>query len=191
MIAIVLLAVLIGQQAVISNIGKERDAYRRNTETLLGSVDTFRTRNNLLAAKVQNLELRERDFNRLLDEDAKLIRSLKKRNEELDRLVKTTTTTEVRFETVIHDSVIVYKDRIEPIKRIEWKDEPWMTFNAEIRADSLVNAHISMHDELDVAVMLEYRKFLWWKTKVKGCNVYVVSHSPYTTPYDIKSVSLL
>lgn len=190
------LAFLIGfsvwQNRQLREARAERDSYIRNTETLLGEVETFRAKNGQLVSRVQSLELKESEFERMMAEDARTIKALRRRNEELDRLVKLGTQTEVRFETVVRDS-IVYRgyEGAEAIKKIEWSDLPWAAFKAEIgEYDRKVKASMMFHDEVDVIVMLEYKRFLWWNTRVKGASVDVISHSPYVGSIDVSSVSI-
>lgn len=189
-VVVVLAAVILYQGKALRNTKDLLRRYTSNIETLKGQVDTFRTKNGELAAKVSSLELKEKDFRRIMAEDAASIRSLKKRNEELEHLVQAKVDTKVAIQTVVKDTVI-YRDAPVKLKVIEWSDSPWEHVYAEIMDDNVVRMAIRHHDEVDVAVFLQYRKFLWWKTKVKGCSVDVVSHNPYAADIDVASVRIL
>ena len=178
------------QRSAIKKIKKERDSYMRNTEVLLSDIDTFRTRNGELAARVSDLELNKKDFERLMSEDARRINELKARNEELSRMVKTSTSTVVEIVREVRDTIVFHDGRLDTLKHIEWNDAPWESFSATIDSTGTMRATLAHHDEIDVAVLLEYKRFLWWKTKVKGCSVDVVSHNPYTSNLDVSSVCI-
>lgn len=174
----------------LEKMTNERNAYFRNTEVLLSQIDTFRLKNGQLAAKVADLELKESDFNRLMTDDAKLIKQLKSRNEELDRLVKIYKESEVNVVTLVRDSIVYVDKAEETLQVIEWSDKPWASFKASISNGSIAEVSMSHVDSLDVAVFLDWKKFLWWKTRLKGCNVKVVSKNPYTNDVDVSSISI-
>lgn len=186
----ILIAIIGIEGYSISKLKESRDSYKRNTETLLSEVDTFRTANGKLAGKVASLELSNRDFKRLMEEDAKTIKKLKAKNEELDKLVKTGLDTEVKVETIVKDTIIYRDTSFTHLKKIEWSDAPWENVKVDIYDDGVAKLDLRHHDEVDVVVFLEYKKFLWWKVKVKGCNVDVISHNPYTTDINVSSVTI-
>lgn len=175
----------------LSNVIRERNVSLRNTEALICEIDTFRTSNGLLSAKVKELQLSKRDFERLFAEDANEIAYLKKRNEELERIVKTQSETKVEFITEIRDSIVYVKGQLDTLKSLHWEDKPWLSFDGEIAGNNLLKASIMHHDELDVAVFLEWKKFLWFKIRLEGCDVNVVSHNPYTESLSVSSVSII
>lgn len=183
---------LIGAIAIegmtISRLKGEKEMYHKDIEILTSDIDTFRTRNNELAAKVQSLELTKKDFERLFEEDARRIRQLKTRNEELEHLVSTHTEAEIRIETIVRDS-IVYRDKPDTIKVIRWENAPWDKVTAEVIGNKAW-MDIEHHDELDIAIFMDWKKFLWWKTKLRGVDVDVVSKNPYTASIEVNSITI-
>ena len=189
LLVIAAIGLIVGQGAHISKLKDQRDAARHNVEVLTGEVEVTRTANGELSARCQSLELTQRDFERVMTEDAALIKELKNRNEKLSRLVNTQAETRVEFQTIIRDS-IVYVDRIlDTLKVVEWKDAPWEFFRATIQGDSM-DVTMQHHEEIKLALLLEYKRFLWWKTKVKGCNASATSLNPYTSDITISSISI-
>ena len=63
-IALIVAAVvtIIIQQNRISNLRKERDKYRENTEILLGQVEQYETKDSLYAATVGVLRLKIEEY---------------------------------------------------------------------------------------------------------------------------------
>lgn len=189
LIIIALVVMVIAEGVWLFKKDRKIDSYKRNTETLLSDLDTFRTKNGELVAQVNDLELSKKEFKKLMEEDAKTIESLRKRNEELDRLTKVQSEARVEIKTIVKDSIVYRDNAFETIGVIDWEDKPWAGIHAEIMKDS-VYVDVNYYDSIDVAVFLEWKKFLWFKTKLKGSEVKVVSHNPYTISMDVKSVAI-
>ena len=170
------------------NIRDSRDTYKRNTEVLLSEVDTFRTANGELTAKVSSLELSQREFEKFFAEDAATISKLRAKNEELSNYIHSTLESEIRIETVVKDSMIYVHDTIVTARVIDWSDE-WDSVEARIIGDK-ADVNVSHTDSLSIAVMAQWKRFLGflWKTKMEGYDVNVISANPHTKRIDVSSV---
>ena len=165
----------------IDSLIKERNKYQRNTETLLSDVERFRVRDSLSAARVQSLELTVQEFERFRAEDAALIHSLKKRNQDLASVNATQSQTIINLQAIPRDTVII-RDSIKiPAVAVHCGDA-WFDFDGLLTADEFTGT-LANRDSLLIAETVQYKRFLGflWKThKIKKRELDCVSKNPHT-----------
>ena len=174
-----------------SNLKQERDDYKRNMDAALTECVTWKTKDSLSAAKNDILELRMSELEKYRAEDLATIKSLKKKNESLNQLVKENAETKIEIKTVVKDSIIYLPDTSKIVKAIDWED-PWAEFHAVID-DEDFDATLTNRDSLLVGTATEYKRFLGflWKTnKIKSQSVYVTSKNPHTVIQDVEAYTI-
>lgn len=177
------------QQRQIQRLRGERDRYWKNTETLIGDVETYRVRDSLSAARVQALEFSLTEFERFRTEDAALIRDLQARNRDLAAVNKTQSRTIIELLAVPKDTIII-RDSIQvPAVAVHCGDA-WFDFDGLLTQDAFTGTLVN-RDSLLIAETVKYRRFLGflWKTnKVVDRRVDVVSKNPHTSIIGVEHV---
>ena len=177
---IIFIIIMFKQNNIIS---QDRDLYKRNMNSALMECVEWKTKDSLSAAKNATLNLKISELERYRIDDINQINQLKKKNEELNNLIKNSSKTEIKIITQLKDTVI-YKDTV---KYFNWNDN-WTSVKGLIQKDT-VDLNISNSDSLVISVATKYKRFLGflWKTKkIKDQNVYVVSKNPHTTITNIE-----
>ena len=177
---VIFIIIMFKQNNIIS---QDRDLYKRNMNSALIECVEWKTKDSLSAAKNATLNLKISELERYRINDINQINQLKKKNEELNNLIKNSSKTEIKIITQLKDTVI-YKDTV---KYFNWNDN-WTSVKGLIQKDT-VDLNISNSDSLIISVATKYKRFLGflWKTKkIKDQNVYVVSKNPHTTITNIE-----
>ena len=177
---VIFIIIMFKQNNIIS---QDRDLYKRNMNSALIECVEWKTKDSLSAAKNVTLNLKISELERYRINDINQINQLKKKNEELNNLIKNSSKTEIKIITQLKDTVI-YKDTV---KCFNWNDN-WTSVKGLIQKDT-VDLNISNSDSLVISVATKYKRFLGflWKTKkIKDQNVYVVSKNPHTTITNIE-----
>ena len=177
---VIFIIIMFKQNNIIS---QDRDLYKRNMNSALMECVEWKTKDSLSAAKNATLNLKISELERYRINDINQINQLKKKNEELNNLIKNSSKTEIKIITQLKDTVI-YKDTV---KCFNWNDN-WTSVKGLIQKDT-VDLNISNSDSLVISVATKYKRFLGflWKTKkIKDQNVYVVSKNPHTTITNIE-----
>lgn len=177
---VIFIVIMFKQNNIIS---QDRDLYKRNMNSALIECVEWKTKDSLSAAKNATLNLKISELERYRSNDINKINQLKKKNEELNNLIKNSSKTEIKIITQLKDTVI-YKDTV---KYFNWNDN-WTSVKGLIQKDT-VDLNINNSDSLVISVATKYKRFLGflWKTKkIKDQNVYVVSKNPHTTITNIE-----
>ena len=183
-VAVLLAAILLfcaGQQRKIQQLTAERDRYMDNTEALLSDVEIYRVRDSLHAAKVLALELSVKEFEKFRAEDARLIRDLKARNRQLERVSATQMQTITELSIVPKDTVIIRDSIPIPALHLTAGDD-WYDFDGLLAGGRFEGTMVS-RDSILVAETVKYKRFLGflWKThKVVDRELDVTNRNPHT-----------
>lgn len=171
------------QQVRINHIQDAKNRYQRNMDAALTECVTWKTKDSLSAAQNGILTFRISELERYKAEDLKTINALKKKNEDLNNLIKNNTKTEIKIITHVRDSII-YRDTA---KVFSWKDK-WVSVAGIVYKDT-AKVNVASRDSLVISATTQYKRFLGflWKTKkIKDQNVYVISKNPHTTIANIE-----
>lgn len=192
------IGVVIYQNMVIGKLKIERDTYQSNTETLLDSVKTYKTKDSLNAASVGDLVLRLSEFERYRAADAALIKTLETKNRELQNVTTTQTRTINHLRGTMRDSIVYVpgKDSLIFVKdTLRCLDivEPWFELHGcANKAGEFTGQHIS-RDSLLIAATVTYKRFwgfLWKTNKVKDRKIDVVSKNPGTEILGVEFIEI-
>lgn len=188
-ILVAVLMVISYQYNRIKKLEQECARHERNTETLMGDVETFRVRDSLNAAKVQGLELTLSEFKRFRADDAALIKDLQIKNRNLAAINKTQAETIIRLSATGRDTVVIRDSIPVPAMTFHCGDE-WFDFDG-LLVDRQITGKLANRDILMLVESVKYKRFLFWKTKrVKERTLNAVSQNPHTTIIDMEHIVL-
>lgn len=193
-IAGIVLAFLVAlgiQQKRIERLSNERDRYKGNSESLMSDVEYFRVRDSLSAARVQSLEMTMKEYERFRAQDASLIESLKKRNQDLAQVNTTQSETIIKLMSVPRDTLII-RDSVYVRARVVHSGDAWYDFDGLITENDFVG-ELHNRDSLILAETIKYHRFLGflWKTKrIDERQENVLSKNPHTKILNIEHIVL-
>ena len=177
---------------IVRGLKLDRDTYRSNTTTLLDSVEQYKAKSGLNAARAGTLTLRLSEFEKLRAEDAKVIEDLKIKNRSLDQFTSVQTQTIQQLKGVVRDS-IVYRDKLilDTLKCIKLNYE-YLDLVGCID-NGVFSGSIDIKDHLQILITTKYKRFLgflWRTKKVKDTRVDVSSKNPNTRIVGVEVINI-
>ncbi len=189
----IVIAVLIGiiglqfslissQQKTITRIKFDMGLLLESNNDLILKANHYKILDSLNVAQIKSLELTVKEFKTYREEDAKLIKSLKVRNKDLEALVSTKLETRDTILVAIHDT-------IPGIANFNYTST-WTDLSGTIdMQQNTMQVNIANREDLDIVESVTRKRFLgflWYCKKLESRKVDVVSRNPNTT---IKNVS--
>lgn len=177
---------------IVKSLKADRDTYKANTVALLDTVEVFKTKSGLNAAKVGTLTLKISEFEKLRAEDAAVIKDLRIKNRTLDQFSTVQTKTIQELKGNVRDS-IVYRDKLitDTLQCININYEYLYLDGCIDRGE--FKGNIEIKDHLQVIITTKYKRFLgflWRTKKVKNSRVDVVSKNPNTTITGVEVINI-
>jgi hypothetical protein len=194
-VALVALAVIAALGILIhqnKKLRRERDAYRNNTEVLLGEVEHYQTKSGEQAVRVGELQLRVAELERYRADDAALIRDMGVKKKELEQLTKIQQQTIYKLQGETRDTVFVEGAAEVPARCAEHHDE-WLDFSCCIFPDNSYKADVISRDRITYVERVEYARFLGflWRTKrVKSRDQSIINHNPHAEIIDAEFITI-
>lgn len=179
------------QQKNLNRAREEAYRGRKNVEALTSSVKHYETKAGERAAEVYSLNLTIKELEQYRAEDAALIKRLNTRLRDVETVTETNTETIIRVEVPVLDSVVVYRDRMDTIRCIDYRT-PWVDVGGCMRGGSWAGS-ISVRDSLLIVETVRLKRFLGflWKTKkVRDRKVDVTTRNPHTVIKDVQFVKI-
>lgn len=162
----------------VGEMHKEAKRMEGNISALMEDVKYYRTESGKSAARVERLELTKRELERNYQEVVQVADDLKVKVKRLQAASTTGMQTEVRFETVVKDTVI-YRDReILPAGKFDYLDA-WASMEGVIQGED-IKIRLQVKDTLRQIIHRVPRKFLFFRWGTKAVVQEVISSSPYT-----------
>lgn len=173
----------------ISSQKKNLDRIKENMGVLLESNNDlilkarhYQIQDSLNVAQINSLELTVKEFKAYREKDAKLIKDLKIRNEDLEALVNTKLETRDTILIAVHDTV-------PGIATFNYTST-WTDLSGTIdMVRDTMQVSITNREDLEIIESVTRRRFLgflWYCKKLESRKIDVVSKNPNTT---IKNVS--
>lgn len=159
-VALVALAVIAALGILIhqnKKLRRERDAYRNNTEVLLGEVEHYQTKSGEQAVRVGELQLRVAELERYRADDAALIRDMGVKKKELEQLTKIQQQTIYKLQGETRDTVFVEGAAEVPARCAEHHDE-WLDFSCCIFPDNSYKADVISRDRITYVERVKYAR---------------------------------
>lgn len=182
------------QHVKIKRLTEERDRYRSNTEILLQDVNTYQTKDSLNAIKVGNLELSLAEYKKYRADDLALIKTLRAKNRDLERVTTTQMETINELRATVRDSVVYLPgDTVTTVLRCVDIVEPYFELHGCATPDGqFTGTHIN-RDSLLIVETVQYKRwlgFLWKTKKIKNRQIDVVSKNPATKILGVEFVTI-
>lgn len=182
------------QHVKIKKLTEERDKYRSNTEILLQDVKTYKTKDSLNAIKVGNLELSLAEYKKYRADDLALIKTLKAKNRDLERVTTTQMETINELRATVRDSVVYLPgDTVTTILRCVDIVEPYFELHGCATPDGQFTGTYINRDSLLIVETVQYKRwlgFLWKTKKIKNRQIDVVSKNPATKILGVEFVTI-
>lgn len=182
------------QHVKIKRLTEERDRYRSNTEMLLQDVKTYQTKDSLNAIKVGNLELSLAEYKKYRADDLALIKTLRAKNRDLERVTTTQMETINELRATVRDSVVYLPgDTVTTILRCVDIVEPYFELHGCATPDGQFTGTYINRDSLLIVETVQYKRwlgFLWKTKKIKNRQIDVVSKNPATKILGVEFVTI-
>lgn len=182
------------QHVKIKRLTEERDRYRSNTEILLQDVKTYQTKDSLNAIKVGNLELSLAEYKKYRADDLALIKTLRAKNRDLERVTTTQMETINELRATVRDSVVYLPgDTVTTVLRCVDIVEPYFELHGCATPDGqFTGTHIN-RDSLLIVETVQYKRwlgFLWKTKKIKNREIDVISRNPHTKIMGVEYIEI-
>lgn len=182
------------QHAKIKRLTDERDKYRSNTEILLQDVKTYQTKDSLNAIKVGNLELSLAEYKKYRADDLALIKTLRAKNRDLERVTTTQMETINELRATVRDSVVYLPgDTVTTVLQCVDIVEPYFELHGCATPDGQFTGTYINRDSLLIVETVQYKRwlgFLWKTKKIKNREIDVVSKNPATKILGVEFVTI-
>ena len=170
-----------------SKLRKSNTTLQSNIEVLYDSVAHYKVADSLNAAKVAELQFKEKELLQLYNEDKALIKQLTK-NAKLQTVEK--------IKTVVHDTITVEcRDTllVDSAKYFKYNSK-WTDIEGYIMRDSL-SINIANREDLLITESLEKKKFWFmrlpvWLFGYKNKRLDVVSRNPNTQIQSVEYINV-
>ena len=163
-----------------SHLRREGTRLRNNQTALLDSCERYITRDSLSVVRAHQLEITNKELRKHLQEDARLIETLKMKGRDVQGMTTTSSATKYDIVATVRDTII-RKDTIDVYVQCMNYNDPWLDFNGCVEAGQF-NGEICSRDTIHIVESVKYKRFLGflWKTKkVKDRSVDVLSRNPH------------
>lgn len=175
---------------------QDRDAYRNNTEVLLGSVERYKTKSGQQAARVGELQMRIGELEKYRADDAALIKDMGVQKKELEQLTKIQQQTIYKLQGLARDTVFIEVGtggHTETSAKIAEYSDEWVDFSCHIYEDNSFNADITSRDRITYVERVEYARalgFLWRTKRVKSRDQSIINHNPSAEIIDAEFITI-
>lgn len=175
---LVLVVVCLSLIKVVQGLHEEKDRLTINNESLMESVNLYKSNSGKYAASVISLTLTKSELEKNRDELAETIKDLNIKIKRLQSASSTSTNTQVKVQTIIKDSIVYRNGLQDTLRLFSWKDS-WTKIHGEIKSKD-VNMYINSVDTLKQIVHRVPKKFLFFRFGTKAIRQEVVSSNPHT-----------
>ena len=172
----------LSQKNNLNRIKENMEVLLKSNNDLILKTRNYQIQDSLNVAQIKSLELTVKEFKAYREKDAKLIKSLKIRNKDLEALVNTKLETRDTILVAVHDT-------IPGIATFNYTST-WTDLSGTIdMVKDTMQVSITNREDLEIIESVTRKRFLgflWYCKKLESRKVDVVSHNPNTT---IKNVS--
>ena len=172
----------LSQKNNLNRIKENMGVLIKSNNDLILEARNYQIQDSLNVAQIKSLELTIKEFKTYREKDAKLIKSLKIRNKDLETLVNT----KLETRDTILDAV---QDTVPGIATFNYTST-WTDLSGTIdMINDTMQVNITNREDLEIIESVTRKRFLgflWYCKKLESRKIDVVSHNPNTT---IKNVS--
>lgn len=175
---LVLVVVCLSLIKVVQGLHEEKDRLTINNESLMESVNLYKSNSGKYAASVISLTLTKSELEKNRDELAETIKDLNIKIKRLQSASSTSTNTQVKVQTIIKDSIVYRNGLQDTLQSFSWEDS-WTKIHGEIKSKD-VNMYINSVDTLKQIVHRVPKKFLFFRFGTKAIRQEIISSNPHT-----------
>ena len=172
----------LSQKNNLNRIKENMEVLLKSNNDLILEARNYQIQDSINVAQIKSLELTVKEFKTYREKDAKLIKSLKIRNKDLETLVNTKLETRDTILVAVHDT-------IPGIATFNYTST-WADLSGTIdMINDTMQVNITNREDLEIIESVTRKRFLgflWYCKKLESRKIDVVSHNPNTT---IKNVS--
>lgn len=167
---------------------QEKERLTANVRSLTAGTEQYKTEAGKNAARAQQLELKASELKEQCADLQARLEDMGIKNKYLQRAVSAQTSTQVRIDTLVRDSIVYVPQlaRLDTLQIVRWADA-WVQLDGTIRAGRFTGS-ITSQDSLTVALHRVPKKFWFIKYGTKRIDVSVASSNPHT---EIRAVTLV
>lgn len=167
---------------------QEKERLTANVRSLTAGTEQYKTEAGRNAARAQQLELTTSELKEQCADLQARLEDMGIKNKYLQRAVSTHTSTQVRIDTLVRDSIVYVPQlaQLDTLLLVRWADA-WVQLDGTIREGRFTGS-ITSQDSLTVAVHKVPKKFWFIKYGTKRIDVSVANSNPHT---EIRAVTLV
>lgn len=190
----IIIASLIGTTAFLSNrLEKEKaekELYQRNTNVLMDTIQTYKTKDSLNVASIGVIELKLSEYKKYRANDLNLINSLKVDKKRLQQITTTQIQTIYELKGSVRDS-IVYRDNyiVDTFKCITIHNT-WFDLKGCSNNNNDFSGTFENRDSLIYIEHIVPKKFLFFKWGIKERKQEILSKNPNTHIVNAEYISI-
>jgi hypothetical protein len=180
-VVIVLLAVASGAISRCSSIKSENSRLQSNQQALLSDVELYQTEAGESAAKVQRLELTNKEFASQCADLKAQVEQLGIKNKYLQTLITTSAHTTLTIDTIVKDSIVYLPAlaQLDTLKCFEYNDG-WVKAQGCIDKSNRFTGSFESKDSLLIVAHRVPKRFLFIRWGCKAVELDIVSSNPHT-----------
>lgn len=190
----ILLASILGTIKVLNDKLKkekaEKELYQKNTDVLLGKIQTYKVNDSLNVISIGKLELTLSEYKKYRADDLSLISDLKIDKKRLEQITTTQTQTIYELKGSVRDS-IVYRDNyiVDTLKCILIHNK-WFDLKGCSNRNNDFSGTFENRDSLLYIEHIVPKKFLFFKWGVKERKQEILSKNPNTKIVNAEYISI-
>lgn len=168
----------------------EKELYRRNTEVLMGDLQTYKANDRLNVVSVARLELKLSEYKKYRAGDLKLINSLNIDKKRLEQITTAQSQTIYALKGPVKDSIIYVDNFITDTLRCLDIANKWFDLNGCINKANEFSGTFVNRDSLIYVEHVVPKKFLFFRWGVKERRQEILSKNPNTRIVDAEYISI-
>lgn len=178
---VALLAVASGAIRQCQHLKEDNARLAGNQEALLADVELYKTEAGQSAAKVQRLELSNKEFASQCSDLKAQVEQLGIKASRLQSLIATSSQTTLRIDTIVKDSVVYVPQlaRLDTLKCFEFNDG-WVEAQGCIDSSNRFTGSFTSRDSLLIVAHRVPKRFLFFRWGCKKVELDIVSTNPHT-----------
>lgn len=161
-----------------TKLQEDNQRLKQNQTALAIGFKDGRTIEGASIAQTNILRLTKEELKDLYKKQTKDLQEMNVRLKDLQNYSQMAQKAQYSIETKAKDSIIIYKEKIDSVKCIDYANN-YIKINACINNRDSIKGNIETFDTLTQTISIERKKFLWWEYGCKGIKQTVKSANPY------------
>ena len=190
----IIIAFLAGATVFLTNRLKkekaEKELYQKNTDVLMGKIETYNANDSLNVVSIGRLELKLSEYEKYRAEDLELISSLKVDKKRLEQITTAQTQTIYELQGSVRDSIVYMDNYIVDTLRCLDIANKWFDLHGCSNKKNQFSGTFENRDSLVYVEHVMPKKFLFIKWGVKERKQEILSKNPNTKIVNAEYISI-